>query len=134
MKVLVIPVPNMVPNEEILQAISNFFNEIGVATKLTIIEEPDAQPSAEIVKTPFIKVIDKCISNCGCGDDVLAFKTKFRAMALNNGDINFELLEILTTRKRKTEIQYLKDTHLEWLPAYADRLLKSLRTVYGENV
>lgn len=134
MKVLIIPVPNMVPNEEILSAIQGFFNEIGVATKLTIVEEPDAQPSMSFAKTKTIMAIDKCISMCGCGDNELAFKAKFREMVMNNGDPNFELLEILTSRKTRKETQYLKDNHLEWLPMYADRLYKSLNALYGKDL
>lgn len=134
MKVLIIPVPNVVPTEEILAAMQNFFNEIGVATKLTIVEEPDAEPLNTMAKTKIMLAVDKCISMCGCGDEELAFKAKFRNMVVNNGDINFELLEVLTSRKTRKEIQYLKDHHLEWLPNYADRLYKSLAVIYGKDV
>lgn len=134
MKVLVIPVPNMVPTEDILAAIQGFFNEIGVATKLTIIEEPDAQPSTSTNKTPVMMAIDKCISVCGCGDEELAFKAKFREMVINHGDPNFELLELLISRKTRKEAQYLKDNHVEWLPNYADRLYKSITMLYGKDL
>lgn len=134
MKVLIIPVPNMVPNEEILAAMQLFFNEIGVATKLTIVEEQDASPLGATTKSPFMMAIDKCISQCGCGDDELAFKARFREMSLNHGDPNVELLDIITSRKTRKEVQYLKEKHLEWLPQYAERLYKSISTLYGKDL
>lgn len=134
MKVLIIPVPNLVPNEEILAAVQNLFNEIGVATKLTIVEEPDAAPHTATTKTPFMMAVDKCISQCGCGDNELSFKAKLREMVINRGDPNIELLEILMTRKTRKENQYLKDNHLEWLPQYAERLYKSITTLYGKDL
>lgn len=135
MKVLIIPVPNLVPNDEILAAMQNFFNEIGVATKMTIVEEPDATPSITgVAKTPFMMAVDKCISQCGCGDNELSFKSKFRELVINHGDPNFELLELITARKNRKENQYLKDNHLEWLPAFADRMSKSIITLYGKDL
>lgn len=134
MKVLIIPVPNMVPNEELTNAINNFFNEIGVATSMHIIEEGDATPHTASAKTQLMKAVDKVISYCGNGDDEIAFKSKFRALVINGGDINFELLDILTARKTKKEAQYLADNHLIWLPQFADRMLKACTTMYGENV
>ena len=71
---------------------------------------------------------------CGCGDEELAFKAKFREMVINHGDPNFELLELLVSRKTRKEAQYLKDNHVEWLPNYADRLYKSITMLYGKDL
>ena len=135
MKVLIVPIPNTISNNDCEAAMKCFFNEIGIATKMIVIESSDATPNPLTNQsTQFTNLVNRCIEICGCGDNELSFKANFRKMVINDGDVNFDLLEILTSRKTRKEIQYLKDNHLEWLPNYADRLYKSLIVIYGKDV
>lgn len=134
MKVVVIPIPNSVSEKELLIATNAFFNEIGFTTSMHVFSDTDAVPNTKNAKTSFMKAVDKVISTCGNPDDVLAFKTQFRAAVINNGDPNFELLTLLVSRTSKAEQAYLSQNHLEWLPRFADGLLNACKMMYGKDI
>lgn len=134
MKVVVLPVPNHVSEKELLVATNAFFNELGFATSMHVISDNEAIPNKTAVKTSFMKAVDKVISTCGNPDDELAFKTMFREAVINNGDPNYELLGVLTSRMSKAEAAYLAHNHCEWLPKFAERMLNACNTMYGQNL
>ena len=134
MKVVVIPIPNSVSETEFKIAMAAFFNELGFTTVTHVFNDTDAVPNTANSKTSFMKAIDKVISTCGNPDDVLAFKTQFRAAVINDGDPNFELLNILVARRSKAEQAYLAQNHLEWLPRFADGLLNACKMMYGKDI
>ena len=133
MKVVVIPIPNNVSEKELLVATNAFFNELGFATSMHILGDNDAIPNTSTVKTSFMKALDKVISTCGNPDDEIAFKTLFREAVVNEGDPNYELLKILTSRLSKAEAAYLAQHHCEWLPKFAERMLNACDMMYGKN-
>ena len=133
MKVVVIPIPNNVSEKELLVATNAFFNELGFTTSMHIFSDNDAIPNASTVKTSFMKALDKVISTCGNPDDEIAFKTLFREAVINEGDPNYELLKILTSRLSKAEAAYLAQHHCEWLPKFAERMLNACDMMYGKN-
>ena len=133
MKVVVIPIPNNVSEKELLVATNAFFNELGFATSMHVFSDNDAIPNTSAVKTSFMKALDKVISTCGNPDDEIAFKTLFREAVVNEGDPNYELLKILTSRLSKAEAAYLAQHHCEWLPKFAERMLNACNMMYGKN-
>lgn len=133
MKVVVIPIPNNVSEKELLVATNAFFNELGFATSMHIFGDNDAIPNTSAIKTSFMKALDKVISTCGNPDDEIAFKTLFREAIINEGDPNYELLKILTSRLSKAEATYLAQHHCEWLPKFAERMLNACNMMYGKN-
>lgn len=133
MKVVVIPIPNNVSEKELLVATNAFFNELGFATSMHVFGDNDAIPNTSTVKTSFMKALDKVISTCGNPDDEIAFKTLFREAVVNEGDPNYELLKILTSRLSKAEAAYLAQHHCEWLPKFAERMLNACNMMYGKN-
>ena len=134
MKVVIIPIPNSVSETEFKIAMNAFFNELGFTTATHVFSENDAVPNTANVKTSFMKAVDKVISICGDPDEVLAFKSQFRAAVINNGDPNYELLTILVARRSKAEQAYLVQNHLEWLPRFADSMLNACRMMYGKDL
>lgn len=134
MKIVVIPIPNTVSEKEVIVATNAFFNEIGFATQMHVFSDDDAIPNKNSIKTSFMKAVDKTISTCGNPDDELAFKTMFRKAIINNGDPNYELLKILTSRISKAEAVYLAHHHCEWLPKFAEHMLNACNVMYGENL
>lgn len=134
MKVVVIPIPNSVSEKEFKIAMAAFFNELGFTTMTHMFSDSDAVPNTANAKTSFMKAVDKVVSICGNPDDVLAFKTMFRAAVINNGDPNFELLTLLVSRTSKAEQAYLAQNHLEWLPRFADSMLNACRMMYGKDL
>lgn len=134
MKTVIIPVPNNVSEKELLVATNAFFNELGFATSMHVITDNEAIPNQAAVKTSFMKAIDKVVSTCGNPDNEIAFKALFRDAVINDGDPNYELLKILTSRISKAEAAYLAQNHCEWLPKFADRMLNACNVMYGKNL
>jgi hypothetical protein len=125
MKVILFCLPNTVSESDLAGGLNILFNELGIKVPVRVFSENDAKPIESIEDSSYIKAVKALIKACGVQTTSPTFKSVAFAAVLNNGNVNTELLKILSNPS-KIDLNWLYRNNIQWIVEWSKSILNVL--------